>query len=155
MILAAPSRRPSRTAACQRKQKMPSFVLWWGRSMAMHTTELVSLSGILCISKVPVILKAKAANMFFRHQMILPEEPDMRPDFIAIKPLKNILHSGIRISILIWVCFSFYTTAKIKSSGFPRSIHPKSLSRSGSCYPVPQDWTWGLTEWASAYRWRF
>lgn len=69
--------------------------------MAMHTTELVSLSGILCISKVPVILKAKAANTFFHHQMILPKEPDMLPDFITIKPLKNILHFGIRISMPI------------------------------------------------------
>ena len=69
--------------------------------MAMHTTELVSLSGILCISKVPTILKAKAANMFSHHQMILLEEPDMLPDFIAIKPLKNILLSGIEISMPI------------------------------------------------------
>lgn len=69
--------------------------------MAMHTIELVSLSGILCISKVPVILKVKAVNMFSHHQMILPEEPDMLPDFIAIKPSKNILLSGIRISMPI------------------------------------------------------
>lgn len=67
--------------------------------MAMHTTELVNLSGILCISKEPVIRKARVANMYFHRQMILPEEPDMPRDFIAIKLLKNILLSGIRISM--------------------------------------------------------
>lgn len=69
--------------------------------MVMHTTELVSSSGILCISKVLVILKARVANMFFHHQMILLEVPDMLPDFIAIKPSKNISLSGIKISMPI------------------------------------------------------
>ena len=59
--------------------------------MAMHTTELVSSSGIPCISKILVILKARVVNMSSHHQMILPEVPDMLPDFITIKPSKNIL----------------------------------------------------------------
>ena len=61
--------------------------------MAMLTIELVSLSGTLYISKEPVVPKARYASIFSHHQMILPKALDMLPDFIAIKPLKNILLS--------------------------------------------------------------
>ena len=69
--------------------------------MAMLTIELVSLSGTLYIFKVPAILKARDVSTFSHHQMILAEALDMLPDFIAIKPLKNILLSGIKTNTQI------------------------------------------------------